>query len=184
MPSRTLSIGLASWIIQDGNYPDFEAGRQYRFALEFFPTTVAPSQNRTRYLEPRDGCDYAFGGQVVIVWPEVAVVDVGLLIYHEGRVDGLPPVGEYAAGELYLGVDPFFWSETHCKRWGAPNLFYDWHIEEVLLETTPWVVSLDDQGRKVRRRAEVAQSFAAVGRTNAFEDDDGNAHYVLRCARV
>ena len=107
-----------------------------------------------------------------------------ILIYHEGSVDGLPPVGEYAAGELYLGVDPFFWSETHAKRWGAPNLFYDWHVEEVLLETTPWIESLDDQGRKVRRRDEVAQSFAAVARTNAFEDDDGNAHYVLRCARL
>jgi hypothetical protein len=180
---KTLSIGLASWIIQDGNYPDFEAGRRYRFALELFPTSVAPSRNRSRYLEPLDGCDYAFGGQVVLVWPEVVVLDTGLLVYREGSVAGLPPAGEYAAGELYLGVDPFFWFETHAKRWGAPNLFYDWHVEEVLLETTPWTESLDEHGRKIRRRAEVAQTFAAVPRTNAFEDDGGNAHYILRCVR-
>ncbi len=181
---KTLNVGIASWIIQDGNYPDFETGKEYRFALEMFPIAMAASQNRARYLEPRDGCDYVFGGQVVLIWPEVVVLDVGILIYRDGGVEGLPPVGEYAAGELYLGVDPFFWTETHSKRSGAPNLFYDWLIEEILLETTPWIESLDDQGNKIRRRDEVPQTFAAVDRTNAFEDDDGNAHYILRCSRV
>ena len=181
---KTLSVGLSSWIIQDGNYAEFEAGRQYRFALEFVPTAVAAAQSRTRYLEPRDGCEYAFGGQVVLVWPSVAVLDAGILCYHEGSVMGLPPAGDYAAGEFYLGVDPFFWKETHSRRWGAPNLFYDWQIEEILLETTPWLESQDDRGRKVLRRAEVPQTFSAVSRTDAWEDDDGNAHYILRCARV
>ena len=28
-------IGLDSWVIQDGNYPDFETGQRTDFALEF-----------------------------------------------------------------------------------------------------------------------------------------------------
>lgn len=181
---KVLSVGLASWIIQDGNYPDFETGKEYRFALEFMPTWVGASQNRTRYLQPKDGCEYSFGGQVVLVWPGVAVLDAGILCYYEGSLSDLPPAGDYAAGDLYLGVDPFFWFETHCKRWGAPNLFYQWGIEEILLDTTPWIESQDEQGTKARRRAEGPGSFSSVPSTNAWEDDDGNAHYVLRCVRL
>jgi hypothetical protein len=32
---ETISIGLDSWIIEDGSYADFEVGHEYRFALEF-----------------------------------------------------------------------------------------------------------------------------------------------------
>jgi hypothetical protein len=35
-----MHVGLAAWIIQDGNYGDFEVGRAYRFALEFYPHKV------------------------------------------------------------------------------------------------------------------------------------------------
>jgi hypothetical protein len=38
---RTLQIGLSSWIIQDGNYEEFEVGREYRFALEFYAPDLA-----------------------------------------------------------------------------------------------------------------------------------------------
>jgi hypothetical protein len=33
-----LIIDLSSWIIQDGNYPDFVRGQQAAFALQFRPT--------------------------------------------------------------------------------------------------------------------------------------------------
>jgi hypothetical protein len=32
---RDLIVGLSSWIIQDGNYPDFERNQQTSFALSF-----------------------------------------------------------------------------------------------------------------------------------------------------
>lgn len=33
----TFDIGLSAWIIQDGNYEDFEQGQTRSFALEFYP---------------------------------------------------------------------------------------------------------------------------------------------------
>jgi hypothetical protein len=41
-------VGLASWVIQDGNYPHFTAGEQSRFALEFFDGGLAPTESRQR----------------------------------------------------------------------------------------------------------------------------------------
>jgi hypothetical protein len=35
--SRLIHVGLFSWIIQDGNYDDFEVGQAAKFALEFYP---------------------------------------------------------------------------------------------------------------------------------------------------
>ena len=36
MSESVLQIGLSSWIIQDGNYGDFECHAIERFALEFY----------------------------------------------------------------------------------------------------------------------------------------------------
>ena len=36
-----LHVGLAAWIIQDGNYAEFEVGGEYQFALEFYPHEFA-----------------------------------------------------------------------------------------------------------------------------------------------
>src|SRR5437870_1903422 len=47
----TWNIGLASWIIQDGNYPDFSLGDQRRFALEFSATSLSPSLSKKEYVE-------------------------------------------------------------------------------------------------------------------------------------
>jgi hypothetical protein len=35
-------IGLSSWIIQDGNYGDFETGQVLGFALEFYSENFRP----------------------------------------------------------------------------------------------------------------------------------------------
>ena len=34
--SDLLTVGLASWVVQDGNYGDFARGKRAAFALEFF----------------------------------------------------------------------------------------------------------------------------------------------------
>ena len=41
----SLHVGLDAWIIQDGNYADFQSGAEYRFALEFYPHALAPAPN-------------------------------------------------------------------------------------------------------------------------------------------
>jgi len=35
-----LHVGVDSWIIEGGNYDDFQCGNRYRFALEFYPHLI------------------------------------------------------------------------------------------------------------------------------------------------
>lgn len=179
-----LNIGLSSWIIQDGNYPDFELGKEYKFALEVGPEGLILSNEKLKSLNQTHGSQYTFDAEVLIHEPGLTVIDAGVLCYHEGQIaDGLK-AGDYISGDLYLGVDPFFWLESHSRRSDVPNLFYRWLVKEILLETTPWQESLDSTGRKCLSRVEASKSFKPVERTNAWEDDDQNAHYVLRCERL
>jgi hypothetical protein len=39
--TNSFKIGLSSWIIQDGNYPDFKQGERAAFAIEFFAPTAS-----------------------------------------------------------------------------------------------------------------------------------------------
>ena len=84
------------------------------------------------------------------------------------------------SGSLYLGVDPFFWFETHALQPDVPNLFHRWIVREILLETTPWE---NDPVTRWKRRG-AAKSFRSVQQTNAWTDDGGSAHYVLRVERL
>src|SRR5262249_45206580 len=156
--------GLSSWIIQDGNYEDFEIDRDYRFALEFRAMRCDSTQDQRRYLKLLQGSDYRFCGEIMMSEADLTVLDVGVLCYNE-RSTSLP--GKFAAGELSLGIDPFFWFETHCKRSDVPNLFYKWRIRQISLETTPWVGA---EKNTFKRRPGI-RSFSPLARTNAWEDD-------------
>lgn len=173
-----LNIGLSSWIIQDGNYGDFEVDQDYRFALEFHATRFDPTNDQRRYLKPLQGEDYRFCGEIIVSEAGLTVLDVGVLCYEERRT---PLPEKFAAGELSLGIDPFFWSENHRKRSDVPNLFYNWRVREIQRETTPWVETTNESGGRVFKRRPGVRSFIPVAGTNAWEDDNGSAHYVLTC---
>lgn len=178
---RTLNIGLESWIIQDGNYPDFEVGNEYRFALQCYMQNLEPAREPIRLLDLINRSDYQFSGQVVLADEELTVMDAGVMCYQEGTIGPDGKSGEWLSGQLYLGVDPFFWFERHAMRADVPELRYSWLLHKILLGTTPWEESTDDHGRKVERRANVATAYQSVLRTNAWEDDRGYGHYVLEC---
>jgi hypothetical protein len=65
-----------------------------------------------------------------------------------------------------------------------PDLFFDWLVTEIRLETTPWKEVNDSAGRVVRTRDETRTSYVEVPATNAWNDDSGHAHYILHCKRV
>lgn len=71
-----LAIGLSSWIIQDGNYPDFEVDREYDFALEFSVQEWAGSVASARSLSLVGPAIYAFSGQVMLAEPCLTILDV------------------------------------------------------------------------------------------------------------
>jgi hypothetical protein len=85
------------------------------------------------------------------------------------------------SGLVYLGIDPFFYFEDLRSEPGMPNLFRQWVIRRILLETTPGKESTDARGGRVLTRADVRPTFAEVSHTDAWHDDQGRAHYVLEC---
>ena len=64
-----------------------------------------------------------------------------------------------------------------------PNLYRQWFIRRILLETTPWLESVDGTGRTLRSRDDSKVSYVDVNATDAWNHDDGHAHYLLECVQ-
>lgn len=181
---QTVSIGLSAWIIQDGNYGDFRVGELARFAVEFYPHVIRPAEKPAPALERRWGSMYRACGQVIYANPEVWVVDFGIKAYQDHAPPAFAREGSWVDGEVYLGVDPFFYFESLYALPGMPALQYEFRIKEILLETTPWLETKDGQGRTTWTRDENRKAFIPVAQTNAWIDDEQMAHYVLNCEVV
>jgi hypothetical protein len=59
VPMKGWSIGIEAWVIEDGNYPDFQSGTIAEFAVEFYmsewdavsrPTTAVRSTSPGRAI--------------------------------------------------------------------------------------------------------------------------------------
>jgi hypothetical protein len=178
--TTTWSIGFDSWIIQDGNYPDFAVGDLRRFALEFDPHTLLPTSSPRCYCEHISGARYKVVADVVFVTDEVWVIDFGLPAYTEARAPQPVQVGGQVEGELYLGVDPFMYKESLWSIPGIPSLAREFRVERIVLETTPWISGYAGS-TPTRMRDQSKESFVEVPQTDAWRDDDKGAHYVLQC---
>ena len=177
-----MNIGLAAWIVQDGNYADFESGRSYRFALEFYPEDLSPSiAAPTPHLRSEGGAHYDASGAVVRVADSHWVIDFGVPTFQDTKPPKWAKQGLSVHGRIYIGIDPFFYFERLKDEPGMPDLFREWRVRRILLETTPWAASPDTQGRSIISRALVPPTFKEVPRTDAWHDDDGHGHYILEC---
>jgi hypothetical protein len=180
-----LAVGLASWIIQDGNYGEFERGDHRAFALEFSASTeldkVKPEGEHTPFLERSWGAMHKALGKVVHMTVDWWAIDAGILIYNEAQK---PPrdvqLGDWVTGEIYVGIDPFDYFERLARHPDAPALIYDWKIEKIEMQTSPfikrqpWLVSVDLS----------RPGLMEIETTNAWVDDGGLADYVLHCRRL
>jgi hypothetical protein len=45
--------------------------------------------------------------------------------------------GGWLRGNVYIGVDPYFYFEQLGHEPGAPALIYDWKIEKIEMQTAP-----------------------------------------------
>lgn len=175
-------IGLSSWIIQDGNYGDFECGLRAEFAVEFYPHEWRPSKARVRRATWLQQSLYRVNAEVTFASPECVVIDCGVIsAYRQGTSGGVVP-GAWVEAEVYLGIDPFFYFEDLAHLDGVPPLIHTWRVTGIALETTPFLESRDDHGRRVRTRDASRVGHRPVRRTNAWTDDGGSAEYVLSCA--
>jgi hypothetical protein len=179
-----IHIGLSAWIIQDGNYGDFSIGQHAKFALEFGALdTLRPVADGLVTAEYLGAARYRVRARVAFVSDSVWVIDVGAyMAFSEGPPEGAQ-LGALVQGDVYLGIDPFFYFEGLCKIPSMPPLSYRWLIREIQLETTPWRDGRLPNGTRTRERDDSKESFAPTTATNAWHDDGGHGHYVLSCER-
>jgi len=172
-------IGLASWVIQDGNDGDFEVGQRGRFAVGFFADDLREPQVHEKAVASLGEGRYEICGQVVVAQRDLAVLDFGLLAYADGR----PPtaeLGDWRAGRLSLEVDCYSYFEIHATKRGVPPAVYAWTITGIWRQTAPYIPDLARGDNWLKRDPERA-GWAWLDRTAAWSDDDGQAEYVLRC---
>ncbi len=180
-----LGISLSRWIVEDGNYDDFRVGERRKFGLEFWASS--PLKRATDHLtslrEQRDH-SYCFSGRLVFAADGVWVIDCGVLAYseRESEIESGCTVGDFVRGELKFGVDPFFYFEQHCKIPRIPALIYEWQINSIEQDTTPYILSSDG---RMYIRDENQRSYKAVSGTdkNLIVPDQG-PEFLLYCSRL
>jgi hypothetical protein len=176
-------ISLNSWIIQDGNYPDLRVGQRASFALEFFSKQLHVTSAVPKAVQHREESVYDITAEIVYAQDEVWVIDFGLQAFRE---EPLPPdvtVGACVTGQIWLGVDPFFYFESLYQRPAIPALIYTWHIDRITRDTAPFITTIDGQGRRVMTRDATKTGYIDIPQTDAWNDDDGHADYILICSR-
>jgi hypothetical protein len=173
-------LGLSSWIVQDGNYGDFDRGDRFEAAVEFAfdepPQLVESSaQLSSSHVE---GSTYDVVGRVVLVEADVWVIDIGIGIFSEHKPPLGLAVGDVLAGKVFVGVDPFFYFERLGQRPSMPPLIYTWKVTGIARQTAPFI----ETRPRLLVRDPSKLGWEEVERTNAWSDDDGRGDYVLRCA--
>jgi hypothetical protein len=187
-PPSTWNIGLSAWIIQDGNYPDFEVGQTAEFALEFWLPDGVTGRASSGELSAHNagGCLYDTVADVVLQTEDITILDIGVQAYGESSSlrSSLPRVPRVAV-QLGLGVDPFFYFEGLRNVADVPPLVYSWQILSILRQTAPFIEKVAETGpllaRKVWVRDPQRLGYEEILKTDAWSDDDGYAEYLLRC---
>ncbi|QWZ09955.1 hypothetical protein KRR39_09620 [Nocardioides panacis] len=179
-PSWT--IGLDSWVIQDGSYPDLVTGQRIDFAVEF------ASRGGLRQLDEAHevavhgigGSQYEVTAQIVHDRPNAQVIDFGMLAYHFIGIadpEHQPHVGAWVTGVINLSVDPFFYFDELAHEEGFPALTYSWTVHEIQERTG--TDALRDGASTVR--ADTGPGLVTVERTDAWGDVSKLPGYLLRC---
>lgn len=181
MPDR-LVVGLAAWIIQDGNCRDFFRGDRAAFALEFYAPRgleVVESENASDPSLTHAGSGrYEAAGRAIRLAEKWWAIGFGVLAFAE-RAPPLAEPGQWVRGEIGLGVDPFFYFEWLRCDADAPPLIYDWTTEKIEMQAAP---SIGVRPRW-RERDPTWLRRKEVARTGAWNDDEGSAEYLLHCER-
>jgi hypothetical protein len=172
------SLSLDSWIVQDGNYPDFERGQQAEFAVEFFcPDPLELTDDATPLVRWAGDTSYEICGRVMAIAEKAWAIDFGIGVYQDELAPRGLAVGDMVRGIVNLGVDPFFYFERLHAFAGMPPLIYTWRIDGISRQTAPFI-----QAGNMLIRDPSKQGWLPLERTDAWHDDEGRASYKLDCA--
>jgi hypothetical protein len=181
MTHQSISVGLASWIIQDGNYANFRVGQDAAFALEFYTASGmrrvdGPCNQQLTLLA---GAEYEATGHIIHMNDDWWVIDFGVPAFRQERPPQNLNVGDCVQGDIYLGIDPFFYFERLASMPGSPALIADWKVERIQMQTAPFIRQGD-----VMVRDEAMIGWCDIAETDALKDDGGLAEYVLTCRKI
>lgn len=171
-----LALGLSAWIVQDGNYGDFERGQRIEVAVEVYFERVEIVAAGTPACMRLEGAMHSITGAVTHVSPGVWVIDSGVQMYCDAPRPAEIAAGMMVHGRAFVGVDHFAYFERFANQPSVPPLIYAWRVKRVLRQTAPFV-EIDG----VRRRAPEESAWQEIERTDAWVDDGGYAEYVLEC---
>lgn len=110
-------------------------------------------------------------------------IDFGISVYQELKPPEGYQVGDWITCEVLLRVDPFFYRERLQWLSGMPDLFNEWQVAGIDLETTAWIESRLENGSACFTRG-AQRSWRTVEHTDAWHDDGGMANYRLSLARM
>lgn len=179
--SGDILVGLASWIIQDGNYSDFHRTQVAPFAIEFYQQIPFELSIVTSVSMRRSGATvYEVSGQIIHATDKWWAVDFGLLMFQESKIPDNLRKGDWIRGIIEIGIDPFYYFESLSLEADAPALIYDWSIEKIDMQTAPFA----EVSPKVFARDYSLSGWKEVAETDAWTDDGGHADYLLHCRRI
>jgi len=177
-------IGLASWIIQDGNYPDFITGQSAEFALEFYSKSSRVTEQKLKSGTCLGPSKYEISGEIVYLTDHVWVLDFGICAFQEAKPPDRMSVGDFITAEIYLGIDPFFYFEGLHKLPGMPPLIYSWKINSINQQTAPLIETRNPSGQKVLIRDEKKVGYKSIDKTDAWNEVSGHGEYILNCVKL
>ena len=183
LPKAPLKIGLASWVVQDGNYGDFQTGSRVQFALEFYCENLVPLEEHAVQrcsIKHVEDDQYRVVAQIVHTHTEWIVLDFGILAYQDCFLSADLKVGDWVRGEINLSIDHFSYFEGLSRQTNAPALIYTWQIDKIDLLTAPWV----QEASALRRRDTKKWGWREVRNTDAWKDEDGLAEYIFTCTKL
>ena len=135
-------------------------------------------------LREQSGHSYDVTGKLVFTSDGVWVIDCSVLAYseRESEIDGGCKVGDFVQGSLRFGVDPFFYFEQNYKIPNIPPLIYEWQVNSIEQDTTPYILSNDARTyiRDERRRSH--QSVRGTAKNFIIPDQD--PEFILYCSRL
>jgi len=117
---------------------------------------------------------------------DIAVLDIGILVFSNSQLE-CPVLGSHnrLRTELQLCVDPCFYFEGLARSQAVPALIYTWRISSILRQRAPFIETVVEYGphagRKMRIRDASKLGSEEILKTDAWQDDDGFAEYILRC---
>lgn len=175
----TLNIGLSPWILSDGNYRDFSPGDERKFALEFHGPELHPVQTAgVPSLESIRGARYSAVGRIAFVYPEVWVVDFGIVMAYDDDPPSWATVGVQVSGAIYVGIDPFHYFERYHALPGMPALTYQFRVIRIFEEEIA-VVGLElDYSRTTEREINTTRPQPPF--RDPYDRSSTN-HFVLDC---